>query len=136
MAMPLIIFKLGVILTITTFLAVFALKGLALLIMLIIMNIGGFFSKLALFKQDDGHKSQPIHVHVHGKGSYPSYHHSSIGHGYDDGWSDKNVIEMGPSSSDAERAELYNLHKRLGLTKYSEANSLYSSNDFYNAYAS
>ncbi|CAH0552076.1 unnamed protein product [Brassicogethes aeneus] len=65
MLMPLMIFKLGVIVTILVFLTIFSLKSLALLVGLIVMNVGGIASKFALLKHDSGGHSPPQNVHFH-----------------------------------------------------------------------
>lgn len=129
MAMPLIIFKLGVILTIVAFLAVFALKGLGLLVTLLMLNVGGFFSKLALLKHDEPKHIAPpqtVHFHLHNKKGYEEYHHP-VGYGGSDGWSDKSGI------NEFDKAELYNMYKRLGIIKSSDGLGSYPT---YNVYPS
>lgn len=48
--------------------------------------------------------------------------------GYDEGWSDKSMVDMGHPSSEDDRTELYNLYKRLALSRISEGNYLSSIN--------
>lgn len=127
--MPLIIFKLGVILTIVAFLAVFALKGLGLLITLLMLNVGGFFSKLALLKHDDSKHIAPpqtVHFHVHNKKGAEEYHHHPVSYS-SDGWSDKSGM------NDYDKAEMYNLYQRLGILKSSDGVGTYPT---YNVYPS
>lgn len=130
-AMPLIIFKLGVIVTIVAFLAVFSLKSIALLITLLIFNITGAFSKLAfLFKHDESTKHhappQTVHFHVHNKkdGTYGVQHQHSGPGEYIGGWSDRDSLSMGANPSDLDRLELQNLYRRLGITRTSDGRIL------------
>lgn len=126
-AMPLIIFKLGVIVTIVAFLAIFSLKSIGLLVTLLIFNITGAFSKLALFfKHDDApskHHAPPqtVHFHVHnkGEGAYGVQHHSGPPE-YLGGWSERNAVSMGANVSDLDRIELENLYRRLGISRTSD----------------
>lgn len=141
--MPLIIFKLGVIVTIVTFLTIFSLKSIGLLLTLLFFNITGAFSKFAYLLKGEGalkhHHTPPqtVHFHLHNKGEhgYALQHHGDhsdhgggyvehtapdYGGGYGGGWSEKNAVSMGQGSSEMDRVELQNLYKRLGVTRTSD----------------
>lgn len=147
--MPLIIFKLGVIVTIVTFLTVFSLKSLGILLTLLFFNITGAFSKFAYLLKSDHtpkhhHTSPPqtVHFHLHNKGEhgggYGIQHHGGEhvvehehGGGWVEhqtgpdyggaGWSEKSASTMGQQiPSEFDRVELQNLYKRLGITRASD----------------
>ncbi|XP_068894959.1 uncharacterized protein [Tenebrio molitor] len=90
-AMPMIIFKLGVIVTILAFLTIFSLKSLALLIVLVMINSGGLAAKWAHAKHDTKQWSPPqnVHLHVHSKDGHHVNHPDYGGHG----WYEKNEVE-------------------------------------------
>lgn len=81
--MPLIIFKLGVIVTILIFLTIFSLKSLAMLGLLVVINFSGLISKWALAKHGEPSWKAPenVHFHLHNKGGTTGYEHD---------WSDRN----------------------------------------------
>lgn len=142
--MPLIIFKLGVIVTIVTFLTIFSLKSLGLLLTLLFFNITGAFSKFAyLLKSDNTAKHhlhtppQTVHFHLHNKGGEHGYgiqhhtehsdhaggwveHHTGPGAEYGGGWSEKSAAGMGESVGEIDRIELQNLYRRLGVIRTSD----------------
>lgn len=151
--MPLIIFKLGVIVTIVSFLAIFSMKTIGLLITLLIFNITGVFSKFAyLLKHDDKPKHlhsppQTVHFHLHNKeegGGYGIQHHYTgpSGHAgggwtqhtessdYGGGWAEKNAARQQSSSGEMDQVELQNLYKRLGITKTSDGRIIPITNNY------
>ncbi|RZC41243.1 hypothetical protein BDFB_008000 [Asbolus verrucosus] len=85
--MPLIVFKLGVIVTTLTFLTIFALKSLGLLVLLVMINTSGLAAKFTHLKHEETKQwTQPqnVHFHLHSKGGHYG------GYERDQGWYDKN----------------------------------------------
>ncbi|XP_014292689.1 uncharacterized protein [Halyomorpha halys] len=81
-----IMYKLGVITTLLTLLTVFALKGLTIGVLLLVMSSAGLAAKFkyAHYNPHWAGPSKEVHVHVHGGGAQHSYHTPSIH--YDDPW--------------------------------------------------
>ncbi|XP_017782075.1 PREDICTED: uncharacterized protein LOC108566606, partial [Nicrophorus vespilloides] len=138
--MPFLLFKLGVIVTILGFLTLFSMKGLGIGLLLLMINAGGFFGKLASLKSghDHGQKeyyipqapAPAVHLHVHKDGI-------SHGHGYSHGhyeeaptaWSDRVSQGLSESKTLGEKAELIDLYKRLGFNVNSAINRESTHND-------
>ncbi|XP_019874082.2 uncharacterized protein LOC109602190 [Aethina tumida] len=113
MMMPLIIFKLGVIVTILMFLTIFSMKSLGLLLFLVMLNVGGIASKLTLLLKHGvggGHTPpQNVHFHIHpGKDGF-------------------HTAPSGPwdRTDDMDSSEKYNLYNKL--LKNTNYNLLYNS---------
>ncbi|XP_018324403.1 uncharacterized protein LOC108736461 [Agrilus planipennis] len=138
-----IVFALGVILTTLKFLTIFVLKGLAIGLTLLIINVSGLFTKFAVLQSSHKYpqKEQPIHVHVHGKNAQsPTYTSSSshyhTGPDYEETYYSDWDRSMNPPSlsnfnskrrkaspllnrplTALEKLELMRLYERLGLTQ-------------------
>lgn len=104
-AIPAIMYKLGVMTTVLGFLTLFTLKGLLIGAVLLILQLSSALSKLHASKQDNGddqHKvPQNIHVHVHGGSTGPGHHYTYESHGDHgpySGWSKSS--ELSPNKMD------------------------------------
>ncbi|XP_044746612.1 uncharacterized protein LOC123308130 isoform X2 [Coccinella septempunctata] len=67
-AMPIIMVKLGVIVTILVFLTIFSMKTMGLLLVMFMFGASSAFTKLALWKTEAIHhqqKPQNVHFHIH-----------------------------------------------------------------------
>lgn len=105
-----IVFKLGVIVTILAFLTIFSLKSLGLLLLLVMLNSSGLAAKLTYAKQSSKHVARPqdVHFHVHSKDFYRDGHYHSHSD-YDHGWYDKNDV------GDTEYESLEDRLKKLNI---------------------
>ncbi|XP_023311210.1 uncharacterized protein LOC111691917 [Anoplophora glabripennis] len=112
-AMPLIIFALGVIVTVLAFLTIFSLKTLGLLGLLILMNVSGAVTKLAVAFSSKHEKSssspQNVHLHVH----QTKDGHFELGHTAP-GWEDR-IGKYGSSSEVLDNTEISNLYRKIYL---------------------
>ncbi|GJQ76240.1 hypothetical protein Trydic_g1977 [Trypoxylus dichotomus] len=113
---PLAVFALGVIITTLKFLTLFSLKGLAVSILLVIMNVAGWAAKIGSWKsqwEQHGvyHPPQNVHFHIHKDNDQYSVGHT----GPTGGWSDRVADRLSKTTSFAEKIELLNLYKRLGF---------------------
>lgn len=74
-AMPIILVKLGVIVTILVFLTIFSLKTMGLILVMFMFGASSAFAKLALWKTESAHhlqKPQNVHFHIH-QGKHGQY---------------------------------------------------------------
>ncbi|KAJ8957658.1 hypothetical protein NQ318_017550 [Aromia moschata] len=104
--MPMIIFKLGVIVTTLAFLTIFSLKSLSLLGLLLLINVSGAISKIAAAlggHQNGGKPPQTVHFHVHQDKEGPHF----VGHGWDD------RLGQSGSGEDFTNSDYYNLYYKL-----------------------
>ncbi|XP_045460174.1 uncharacterized protein LOC123670691 [Harmonia axyridis] len=74
-AMPIIMVKLGVIVTILVFLTIFSIKTIGLLLLMFMFGASSAFTKLALWKSEASYqhqKPQNVHFHIH-QGKHGEY---------------------------------------------------------------
>ncbi|KRT84705.1 hypothetical protein AMK59_22 [Oryctes borbonicus] len=113
---PVVVFALGVIITTLKFLTLFSLKGLAISMLLVVMNVAGWAAKIGSWKSQwehhgAHHPPQNVHFHIHKDND-----HYNVGHtGPTGGWNDRIADGLSKTTSLAEKIELLNLYKRLGL---------------------
>lgn len=112
--MPLILFVLGVIVTVLGFLTIFSLKTLGLLGLLLMLNVSGAVSKLAVAFSGKHEKSwsqpQNVHLHVHQTkdGKY------ELGHSAPGGWEDR-LGKYGSSGEEVDNVETNSLYDKIYL---------------------
>lgn len=111
-----IVFKLGVIVTMLVFLTIFSLKSLGIGVLLLILGIGKAFGKLALFGAEKfGHPSQQekvVNYHI-----YKNNHSNDYGHDTDTySWHDRLDTSTGNPLSLAQKLKLLEIYDRLDIT--------------------
>ncbi|XP_064211354.1 cuticular protein analogous to peritrophins 1-E isoform X1 [Tribolium castaneum] len=122
-AMPMIVFKLGVIVTILAFLTIFSLKSLGLLLLLLMLHSSGIAAKWTHMKYASSKQwTQPqnVHFHLHSKdhakeGHYVS--HSEYGHP----WYEKNDVgdtEYESLEDRLKKLNIYDSHYRKLFCRY------------------
>ncbi|KAJ8925556.1 hypothetical protein NQ315_009396 [Exocentrus adspersus] len=134
-AMPLILIKLGVIITVLAFLTIFSLKTLGLLALLVLFHVSGAMSRIAVAfsggRFTDSKTLNPpqnVHFHVHQTkdGNY-DVGHTAVGVGFDDklGKYGPSFGSSGEDFDSMESSNLYNkiLLNRLLLKKYGHINA-------------
>ncbi|GLV36292.1 hypothetical protein CBL_08785 [Carabus blaptoides fortunei] len=105
MAIPAIMFKMGVMTTVLGFLTLFTLKGLMIGAVLLILQLSTALAKFYASKHDHGDDKVPqnIHVHVHSGSTGPGHHYTydtHADHGPYSGWSKTSAAALSPNKMD------------------------------------